>query len=111
MSQVSECVFCEIIAGKSPANVHYEDDEIIVIDNVLRWTPVMLLVIPKRHMSQEELWSGEILAGLGRAAVDVGTQLCPRGYRILSNFGPDAMQSQEHGHLHVLGGMYLGPYA
>ena len=111
MNQVPGCVFCEIIAGRSPANVRYEVDDIIVIDNVLRWTPIMLLVMPKSHMSQDQLWSSEILAGLGRAAVDVGTQFCPRGYRILSNFGPDAMQSQEHGHLHVLGGMYLGPYA
>ena len=28
-----------------------------------------------------------------------------------SNFGRDAMQSQEHGHLHVLGVAYLVPYA
>ena len=111
MNQVTGCVFCEIIAGRSPANVRYEDDEVIVIDNVLSWTPIMLLVMPKRHMTQEELWSSETLAGLGRVAVDVGAQLCPRGYRILSNFGPDAMQSQEHGHLHLLGGMHLGPYA
>ena len=41
----------------------------------------------------------------------MGIQFCPNGYRILSNFGHDAMQSQEHGHVHVLGGMYLGPYA
>ncbi len=33
------------------------------------------------------------------------------GFRILSNFGHDGMQSQSHGHLHVIGGANLGPYA
>ena len=37
-------------------------------------------------------------------------QLCPGGFRLLTNFGYDAMQSQEHGHLHILGGTYLGHY-
>ena len=30
--------------------------------------------------------------------------------RILSNFAPHGMQSQDHGHLHILGGRHLGPY-
>lgn len=111
MNQKADCTFCEIAAKRSPANVRYEDDEIIVIDNRLQWVPVMLLVMPKSHMTQEELWSNGIMGRVGRIAVDMGEQLCPSGYRLLANFGRDAMQSQEHGHLHVLGGMYLGPYA
>ena len=111
MVQKAGCVFCEIVARESPAKIRYEDDEVIVIDNVLGWTPVMLLVMPKRHMSQGEVWSSGIISRIGRVAIDMGTQFCPKGYRLLSNFGGDAMQSQEHGHLHVLGGMYLGPYA
>ena len=31
-------------------------------------------------------------------------------FRLLTNFGYDAMQSQEHGHLHILGGTFLGHY-
>jgi diadenosine tetraphosphate (Ap4A) HIT family hydrolase len=41
----------------------------------------------------------------------MGKQHCPSGFRILSNFGHDAMQSQPHGHVHVLGGTFLGEYA
>jgi diadenosine tetraphosphate (Ap4A) HIT family hydrolase len=36
--------------------------------------------------------------------------MCPGGFRLLTNFGYDAMQSQEHGHLHILGGTFLGHY-
>lgn len=102
------CVFCEIIARRAPADIVYEDDEFIVFKNILRWTPVMLLVVPKRHMTQDELWSD--VAAAGRLASELGRKLSPGGFRILSNFGFDGLQSQEHGHLHVLGGTYLGHY-
>ncbi len=104
------CVFCEIIARRSPATIHYEDDDVIVIDNYLRWTPVMLLVIPRKHMTQEEMWR-TCMTKVGSVAMDMGRRFCPNGFRLLSNAGRDAMQSQEHGHLHVLGGVHLGPYA
>lgn len=104
------CVFCEIIARREPATIRYEDEEVIVFDNILRWVPVMLLVVPKRHMLQDEMWRNGTIARVGRVAVEMGFRYCPRGFRLLSNLGPDAMQSQEHAHLHVLGGTHLGPY-
>jgi len=105
----SYCVFCNIVAGREPANVIYEDDEVIVIQNILRWAPVMLLAMTKEHRTQVELWRD--IGRVAAIAVEIGQALCPRGFRLLSNFGYDAMQSQEHGHLHIVGGTHLGPYA
>ena len=48
---------------------------------------------------------------LGDVAATLGCMYCPNGFRILSNFGYDGLQSQSHGHLHVIGGQYLGHYA
>ena len=104
------CVFCEIIEGRVPGTVHYMDDDVVVITNQLKWVPVMLLVMPKEHMSKEDLWSGDILSKLSNVALAMGKKFCPGGFRLLSNFGHDAIQSQSHGHLHVLGGTRLGPY-
>ena len=104
-------MFCDIVARTEPARIRYEDGEIIVIDNVLHRVPVMLLAIPKSHMTQGELWSNGTIANLGRVAIDMGDQFCPGGYRLLSNFGSDGMQTQEHGHVHILGGTHLGLYA
>lgn len=111
MTLKSGCSFCEIISRQAPASVEYEDDEVIVIKNMLQWVPVMLLVMPTSHLTQRELWSTGIMSRIGKVAVEMGEQFCPGGFRLLSNFGSDGMQSQEHGHVHVLGGMYLGPYA
>ena len=102
------CVFCNIVARKEPANIVYEDEDIIVIQNILRWVPIMLLAMPKDHKAQSEQWND--MGHLARVASEIGRQLCPGGFRLLSNFGYDAMQSQEHAHLHILGGTFLGHY-
>jgi len=96
------CVFCDIISGVEPATVRYEDDEVIVFDNVLGWSRLMLLAVPKEHKSQTELW--EHLGAVGRVAVEQGRKYAPEGFRILSNFGGFGMQSQSHGHLHIVDG-------
>jgi len=106
---VRYCTFCDIIAGREPAEVLYEDDEVMVFRNRLHWVPVMLLAVPKRHMTQAELWRD--MGRVGEVAVRLGQEHCPRGFRLLANFGVDAMQSQEHGHVHILGGTFLGEYA
>ena len=51
------------------------------------------------------------LERLGNVAVNMGAMYCPNGFRLLSNFGHDGLQSQSHGHLHVIGGTPLGEYA
>ena len=106
------CVFCQIVAGTEPADVLYQDDEVIVFRNRLRWVPTMLLAVPKRHMTQAEMWGDATALGpVGAIATKVAEEHCPGGYRFVSNFGYDGMQSQDHAHIHILGGMFLGEYA
>ena len=105
------CVFCEIVAHREPATIVYEDDDVVVFRNRLNWVPVMLLAVPRRHMAQGELWTSEAIAKVARVAAEMGSTYCPNGFRLLSNFGYDAMQSQAHGHVHILGGTHLGEYA
>jgi|TARA_Y100000031_G_scaffold138810_1_gene165038 histidine triad (HIT) family protein len=111
LSGSSYCIFCEIVAGRSPAKVRYLDEDIIVIVNKLTWVPLMLLVMPKKHMGQMEMWCSDLMPRLGDVAMEMGCTFAPSGFRVLSNFGHDGMQSQSHSHLHVIGGIHLGPYA
>lgn len=96
------CTFCAIIDRREPAAIRYEDDDVLVFDNILGWTRVMMLAVPKQHRSQTELWAD--LGLVGRVAAEVGRQYAPQGFRLLSNFGASGMQSQPHGHLHILDG-------
>ena len=102
------CTFCKIIARQEPAEILYEDDEVMVFRNRLHWVPVMLLAVPKAHKAQAELWGD--MGRVGEIAGRMGREHCPNGFRLLSNFGYEAMQSQEHAHVHVLGGTFLGEY-
>ena len=104
-----QCSFCQIVSHKGESEILYEDDEVMVFRNRLLWVPVMLLVVPKRHVTQEELWRD--MGRVGEIAVRMGQEHCPDGFRLLSNFGMDAMQTQQHGHVHILGGTFLGEYA
>jgi histidine triad (HIT) family protein len=103
------CVFCEIVAKREPADILRETENVLVFRNRLRWVPVMLLAVPKEHMTQAELWSD--MGEIGRVAVEVAQQECPGGFRLLTNSGYDGMQSQDHAHVHILGGTFLGEYA
>ncbi len=106
-----ECTFCGIVSKRLPGHIHYEDDEIVVFENQLDWVPVMLLLVPRRHMSQTDLWNdGPMLTRLGAMASKFGHELAPNGFRILSNFGEHGLQTQPHAHLHVIGGTHLGLY-
>jgi histidine triad (HIT) family protein len=105
------CTFCEIIAHREPATIIHEDDDVVVFKNRLNWVPVMLLVVPRVHMLQMELWTSEVMSKVSRVAAETGIRHCPNGFRMLSNVGGDAMQSQPHAHVHVIGGTFLGEYA
>jgi histidine triad (HIT) family protein len=105
------CVFCEIVAGREPAEVRYQDEHVVVFRNRLNWVPVMLLAVPREHMTQGELWTSDTMTHVARVAAEMGAEHCPGGFRLLSNFGLDAMQSQVHAHVHVIGGTFLGEYA
>ena len=67
--------------------------------------------VPTVHMTQNELWDNEyLIMKISKYANNLGKKRCPNGYRILSNFGTDAMQTQSHAHVHVIGGVNLGLY-
>ena len=105
------CTFCEIVAGRLPSRNVHEEDGILVFRNRLDWFPLQLLIVPTDHLTQEELWSsGDLLARMGKLAVKLAEESTTDGYRIVSNFGEDALQTQFHGHIHVVGGAHLGLY-
>ena len=107
------CVFCEIMAGNSPARFEHRVDEdgrllnhpdLVAFHNKLDWARVMLLVVPRSHITQGEYWTSNVLNEAARLGVALGESLCPEGFRLISNFGRAAHQSQEHAHLHVVSG-------
>ena len=90
--------------------MRYQDNELIVFENALDWVPIMYIIAPKVHLTQSEFWCSSLFLNATRVAVQIGESDAVNGFRLVSNFGDDAMQSQPHGHLHLLGGDHLGLY-
>ena len=104
------CDFCGIVSGREERTIRYEDDALMVFKNKLTWVPVMLLVVPKVHITQQEFWRSPLFGKAAALAVDIAEQDAPEGFRFVSNFGEQAAQTQAHGHLHVIGGGEMGLY-
>jgi len=46
---MAECVFCRIIAGRTPAERVYEDDHFLAFLDIRPRSPGHTLVVPKKH--------------------------------------------------------------
>ena len=103
------CVFCRIAARESPADIEYEDDDILAFKDLYPKAPIHLLIIPKRHIdSIARLEPGDD-ALVGRC-VRVARLLAERagygerGYRLSCNTGPEGGQVVYHLHFHLMAG-------
>lgn len=106
-----DCIFCKIAAGQIPSNKVYEDEQILAFRDIAPMAPTHILVIPKAHIpSVAEIT--EENAGLVAHIFTVIPQIARAeglegGYRVVSNCGPDAGQTVQHLHFHILGGKTL----
>lgn len=105
-------IFQRIIDRDMPADIVYEDDRCLAFRDVSPQAPTHVLVIPKRPIkSLDELTeadgalAGHLLLVLRMLAKRLGLN---GGYRMVANCGPDAGQSVDHLHFHLLGGRPLG---
>jgi len=111
---VSDCLFCGIVAGEVPSEIVYSTETTVAFKDISPASPLHVLVVPRRHIddaSQITAEDGPLLADMVMAARAVaeaaGVAEPDRGYRLIFNIGPDAMNSVPHLHLHVLGGQPL----
>ncbi|HEY3523939.1 MAG TPA: histidine triad nucleotide-binding protein [Candidatus Limnocylindrales bacterium] len=107
-----DCLFCRIVSGDVAADVVAQDERVLAFRDINPQAPTHVLVIPREHVaSAADLAEhhGDLLAAMfsmanGVAAADGRVET---GYRLVFNVGPDAGQSVDHLHLHVLGGRRL----
>ena len=100
------CVFCEIVAGRSPASVVYDDDRCLAIMTIGPVNPGHLLVLPKAHapylVDLDEAMGGHLFAvGMRMAAAIRASGLRCEGINLFLADGEAAFQEVFHAHLHV----------
>jgi len=103
------CIFCEIVAGRLPAKIAYQDEVVIAFEDLHPQAPVHILIVPRKHLpslDDARAEDQEILGRLLLVAANLARerQLEKRGYRTVVNNGSWAGQSVFHLHVHLLGG-------
>jgi histidine triad (HIT) family protein len=111
---MTDCLFCKIVAGDIPSEIVHETPTTVAFKDIHPAEPVHVLVVPRRHIDDASVVTeedGPVLADMVMAARGIaeaaGLVVPDRGYRLIFNIGPDAMNSIPHLHLHVLGGQPL----
>ena len=109
---MKDCLFCRIVRKEIPAAIVYEDERLVVFNDINPQAPLHALVIPKQHVSslnalsdEHDALVGEMVRRAAMVARDKGYS--ERGFRTVFNTNADAGQTVFHIHLHVLAGRGL----
>ena len=113
MKRKPDCLFCDIIEGKKPAQKVYEDDFVFAFNDIHPKAPVHVLIVPKVHLdSLADLNEKNIsvIPPLFMAAKKIAQDqgVLERGFRTVFNCNPEGGQLVYHLHLHLLAGRQLG---
>ncbi len=106
---MSKTLFEKIAAREIPAQIIYEDDQVLAFRDVAPQAPVHILVIPRQpiaRIAEARSPDQSLLGHLLLKAAQIATQqgLDASGYRLVINNGPDGGESVPHLHCHLLGG-------
>ena len=100
-------IFEKIARREIPAEIVWEDDEVLAFRDVNPQAPVHVLIVPKRVIPRlddaresDQALLGKLLLAAKKVAADLSLT---SGYRVVINSGPDAGESVPHLHVHVLG--------
>ncbi len=99
------CLFCDIVNKEKPADIVYEDKEIIAFKDINPKAPVHILIVPKKHIpsvKEAEEEDKELLGKLFLVARKIAEERSLEGYKLAVNVGRKAGQLVDHLHVHLL---------
>jgi histidine triad (HIT) family protein len=109
---MAETIFSKIIRRELPADIVYEDDEVIAFRDINPQAPVHVLIIPREEIAtvndikpgQAEL-IGKMVLAAQKIAAEEG--IAEDGFRLVINCNGHGCQEVFHVHLHLIGGRQL----
>ncbi len=104
-------IFKRIIDDEIPARIVYQDALCLAFHDIAPQAPTHVIVIPKKEIPSLDAAADEDAPLIGHLILVIrklAKQLrLDGGYRVVVNCGPDAGQSVDHLHFHLLGGRAL----
>jgi histidine triad (HIT) family protein len=107
-----DTIFGKIARGEIPADIVYQDEDVVAFRDLHPQAPIHILVIPRkpiRTLNDLEAADAELVGKLFLAARKVAERegIAAAGYRTVINCNAAAGQTVFHLHLHLLGGRPL----
>jgi histidine triad (HIT) family protein len=106
------CLFCQIVEGKLSTPYIYQDEWVVVFEDIHPQAPTHILIIPKLHISNINAIESEhahLLSHMLFTAKKMAEKLSldEAGYRLVFNTNEHGGQTVLHLHMHLLGGRQL----
>jgi histidine triad (HIT) family protein len=105
---MENCIFCKIIKKEIPAEITYEDENIVVFKDINPDAPVHVLIVPKKHIESINELAEEDKELAGRLlliAKEIAKKLnVEKGYKLAFNVGKEGGQLIPHLHMHLVSG-------
>lgn len=106
---MSDCIFCRIGKGRSPANFVYKGDEFVAFHDKYPSAPVHVLIVPVKHiesLNDIDEPDGLLISRMMFKAREIAKQLgiAESGYKVIINVGRGGGQVIFHLHMHLIGG-------
>jgi len=105
-------IFSKIINREVPADIVYEDNNLLAFHDISPQAPVHIIIIPKKEIDtlnnlckEDEIIVGKMVILAKNLAKEFKINLS--GYRTVFNCNEDGGQTVYHIHLHLLGGRKL----
>ncbi|MDR7194666.1 HIT family protein [Luteimonas terrae] len=99
------CAFCAILAGKLPASLVHQDDQVVAFMDLRQAVPGHVLVVPRQHVETLFDLDEDTAAQLMRVAVRIaratGRAFAPDGLNLWQSNREAGGQEVPHVHLHV----------
>ncbi len=112
---MSDSIFSKIIRREIPADIVFEDENIIAFRDIAPQAPVHVLFVPKTPIAtlndltlNEAELAGRLLLSAASYAKREG--FAESGYRVVLNCNRDGGQTVFHLHLHLLAGRTMNPH-
>lgn len=108
---MTDTIFTQIINKKIPANIIFEDELCIIIEDISPQAPLHYLAIPKKEIigvSDLDDNDNDIMGHLMLTIKKQMQNINVSNYRLVINNGSEAGQTIFHLHIHILANRTLG---
>ncbi len=103
---MDDCLFCKISKKEVPAEIVFENDDLVIFPDINPKAPRHYLIVPKKHIDGVQGAAESDVLILGKmilAAKEQARQIGIKGYKLIFNVGRGGGQIIDHIHLHLLG--------